>query len=195
MKMLRKLAVNLIFASSLSLGLCFITALAIAQSRAPQSDLEKNQAIIHDAIEQSGFYQTSGPNGEFLSERNHIVFDGCKATIHVLTVGADQPPYKRESYNFDFVFNLKEMDPKVVASPQDLNGNKLPDNREWVILRTADRGETTDRNESMSIWNGKTQVSVSSAYPVPSGANHEENQKLADAFTRAIALCKAGSRP
>jgi hypothetical protein len=183
MKMQTKMAVNLIFAGSLAVGLCFITPSAIAQSRAPQSDLEKSEAIIHDAIEQSGFYQTSGPNGEFLSERNHIVFDGCKATIHVLTVGADEPPYKRESYNFDIVFNLKEMDPKVVASPQDLNGNKLPDKREWVILRTADRGE------SMMIWNGKTLASVSSAYPVPGGVNHEENQKLADAFSHVITIC------
>jgi hypothetical protein len=188
MKMLRKLAVNLIFAGSLAVGLCFITPLAIAQTRAPQSDLEKSEAIIHDAIEQSGFYQTSGPNGEFYSERDHIVFHGCKATIHVLAVGGDRPP-KRESISVDVVFNLKEMDPKVVASPQDLNGNKLPDNREWVILRTVDRGETEDRNESMMIWRGKTIASTTSAMTLPAGTNHEENQKLADAFSHVITIC------
>src|ERR1035437_4438440 len=189
MKMQKQTAVNLILAASLSAGFCVITALASAPSSTPQAWLVKMENYIHGFVEQSGFYQTSGPNGEFLSERNHIVFDGCKATIHVLTVGADQPPYKRESYNFDIVFNLKEMDPKVVASPQDLNGNKLPDNREWVILRTVDRGETTDRNESMSMWNGKTQGSDSCANTMPASANPKKNQKLADAFSRVITIC------
>ena len=183
MKMQKQTAVNLILAASLSAGFCVITALASAPSSTPQAWLVKMENYIHGFVEKSGFYQTSGPNGEFLSERNHIVFDGCHATLHVLTVGADEPPYKRESYNFDIVFNLKEMDPKVVASPQDLNGNKLPDNREWVILRTA------DGSESITIWREKSIVNYISVYPLQGGANHEESQKLAGAFSMAISIC------
>jgi len=192
MKMQRKTAVKTIFAALLSAGFCVITALASAQSSTPQASgpsstpqayLVKMENYIHGFVEKSGFYQTSGPNGEFYSERDHIVFDGCKATTHVLTVGADEPPYKRESVNFDVVFNLEEMDPNVVASPQDLNGNKLPDNREWVILRTA------DGSESITLWRGKTIASTISVYPLPGGANHEESQKLADAFSMAISIC------
>jgi hypothetical protein len=188
MKMRIQKAVHQIFARPLSLGICLLALLALAlltmvPSCAAQSDLKKTEAYIHDSVEQFSFYQTSGPNGEFLSERDHIVFDGCNATLHVFAVSADDPVYKKESINLDIDFNLKDLDPKVVANPQDLNGNKLPDNREWVILRAA------DGSESMMIWRDKKIASAISAYPLPAGANHAENQKLADAFSGAITIC------
>jgi hypothetical protein len=189
MRLQRNIAVKIIFSGVLSAAICCIAVLATAQSRAAQSDLGEIEAYIHSFVENHGFYKTSGLNGEFLSERDHIVFDGCNATLHILTVGADEPPYKRENVNLRVIFNLNQLDPKVVATPEDLNGNKLPDNREWVIFRTA------DRSESMMIWRGRSIASAISAYPLQGGANHDESQKLADAFSRAIALCKAGSRP
>jgi hypothetical protein len=200
MNMRKQKAVHQIFAAPLSLGICVLALLALALLTmvprcAAQSDLEKTEAYIHNAVEQFSFYQTSTPHGAYLSERDHIVFNGCKVTMHVFAVSADDPVYKKESIDFDVVFNLKDLDPNVVASPQDLNHNKLPDNREWVILRTTDRGETTDRNESMMIWRGNIPASTISAYPLPAGANHAENQKLADAFSRVITLCKASSHP
>ncbi len=189
MRLQRNMAVKIIIAAPLSLAFCIIAVLATAQSSATQSDMGKTEAYIHAAVEQFGYYQTNGPNGEYLSERDHIVFDGCNATLHVFAVSADDPVYKKESINLDIIFNLKDLDPKVVAAPEDLNANKLPDNREWVILRTA------DRSESIMIWRDKKIASAISAYPLPGSANHAENQKLADAFSRAITLCKAGSRP
>jgi len=178
------MVVKLLFAAPLSLGLCILAILALTQCCAAQSDLGELEAYIHGAVEQSGYYQTIGPHGEYLSERDHIVFDGCNATLHVFAVSADDPVYKKESINLDIVFNLKDLDPNVVASLQDLNSNKLPDNREWVILRTV------DLSESIKIWREKSIAAAISAYPLPGSANHAENQKLADAFSRAIALCK-----
>lgn len=195
MKMQTNTVVKLIFAGSLSMGFSVMTVLALAQSPAPQLELAKIGDYIHGFVEQHGFYQTITPHGAYLSERDHIVFNGCKVTMHVFAVSADDPVYKKESIDFDVVFNLKDLDPSVVASPQDLNNNKLPDNREWVILRTTDRGEATDRNESMMIWRGNIPASSISAYPLQGGANHEENQKLADAFSRAITICKTSSQP
>ena len=189
MRLQRIKAVTIIFSGALSAAFCILAVVASAQSGAPQSELENTEAYIHGFVEQHGFYQTITPHGAYISERDHVVFDGCKATMHVFAVSADDPVYKKESISFDVVFNLKDLDPKVVASPADLNGNKLPDNREWVILRTA------DRSESMMIWRDKSIASAISAYPLQGGANHEESQKLADAFSRAIALCKVGSRP
>jgi hypothetical protein len=189
MRLKSNIAVKLLFAAPLSLGICILAILALTQRCNAQSDLGELEAYIHDAVEQHGFYQTITPHGAYLSERDHIVFDGCKVTMHVFAVSADDPVYKKESINLDIVFNLKDLDPNVVASPQDLNSNKLPDNREWVILRTA------DRSESIPVWRDKSIATTISAYPLPGSANHAENQKLADAFSRAIALCKAGSRP
>jgi hypothetical protein len=171
---------GLAFAGLLILGACAMSFSAIAQ----QDGLKSCEDFIHRFVEKNGFYQSSAPNGEFLSERDHIAFDGCKVTLHVLTVGADEPPYKRESVNFDTLFNLKNMDPEVAASPKDLNGNTLPDSREWVILRTA------DRNESILMRRGGALVSSSSVLPLQGGANHQETQKLADAFSHAIAICR-----
>jgi hypothetical protein len=174
------MAVKNIFAASLSAAFCILAA---AQSPAQQSDLSKTEAYIHAAVEQSGYYQTSGPNGEYLSERDHIVFDGCQVTLHVFAVSADDPVYKKESINLDIVFNLSQLDPKVVPTLEDANHNKLPDNREWVILRTA------DRSESIIIWRDKKKASAISAYPLPGSANHADSQKLAEAFSRAITIC------
>jgi len=125
-----KMAGNILFAAPLSLGICILAILALTQRCNAQSDLGMLEAYIHNAVEQSGYYQTSGPHGEYLSERDHIVFDGCNATLHVLGVSADDPVYKKESISLDIVFSLKDLDPNVVISPQDLNSNKLPDNRE-----------------------------------------------------------------
>jgi hypothetical protein len=184
MKIRKQAAVITASAAPFSIGFCIIAVLATAQSSATQSDLGKTEAYIHAAVEQSGFYQTSGPHGEYLSERDHIVFGGCQVTLHVFAVSLDDPIYKKESINLDIIFNLKDLDPKVVAAPEDLNDNKLPDNREWVILRTA------DRNESIMILRDKKIVSAISAYPLPGSANHAENQKLADAFARAVTICR-----
>jgi len=189
MKMKNKMAGKLIFTGLLSAAICILAEQAMAQCCAAQSDLEKLESYIHRAVEKSGFYQTSGPNGEFFSERDHITCHGCHATLHVLTVGADEPPYKRESVSLRIVFNLRELSPEVVVAPEDANSNKLPDNREWVILRTA------DRRESIMIWRGEKIASAISAYPLQGGASHEESLKLADAFSHSIAICKAGSRP
>jgi hypothetical protein len=171
---------GLIFAGLLSLGAWAAGSSAIVQ----QPELKSSEKFIHSFVEQNGFYQTSGPNGEFLSERDHIAFEGCKVIVHVLTVGADEPPYKKESVNFDVLFNLKDMDPKVAASPKDLNGNTLPNDREWVMLRTA------DGSESILMRRAKALVSSTSVLPLQGGVNHRESQKLADAFSRAITICR-----
>jgi len=173
-----KKLIGLLFAGLLSMGACVMTGSAFAQS-----GLKSIESYIHAFVERNGFYQKSGPNGEFYSEWDHIVFDGCNVTIHVLTVGADKPPYTRESVNLDVLFNLKDMNPKVVASPKDLNDNTLPNNREWVILRTA------DGYRSIVIRRGTSIASPISVFPMQGGANHAESQKLADAFSHAIAIC------
>jgi hypothetical protein len=147
------------------------------------ADLKTTTTWIHDFVERNGFYQTSGPNGEFLSERDHIVFDGCSVTIHVESVGTDEPPYKKESYDVDVVFNLRDIDPKVVARPTDLNGNTLPNDREWVLLRIA------DASRSIALRRGTTVVSTISVFPLQGGANNADSQKLADAFGHAITIC------
>lgn len=174
-----KKAIGLMFAGLLSVWAWVMSGSASAQ----QPGLKSAEGYIHAFVEQNGFYKTSGPNGEFYSERDHIVFDGCNVTVHVLTVGADEPPYKRESINLDVLFNLKDMNPKVVASPKDLNGKMLPNNREWVILRTA------DGYRSIAIRRGTSIASPISVFPIQGGVNHAETQKLADAFSHAIAIC------
>jgi len=145
-------------------------------------DLKASQDFIHGFFEQNGFYQTSGPNGQFQSERDRIAFKGCKVTVHAVTVQTLEPP-KRESFTFDILFNLKDLDPEVTASPKDLNGNSLPDTREWVMLKTA------DGNESILMQLGGSTMSSVNVLPLQGGANHEETQKLADAFRRAITAC------
>jgi hypothetical protein len=183
MKMRKINVVNQIFTGLLSAAICVLTLLAAVPCYAAQSDLKKSEDYIYRSLEEYGSYQTSGPNGEFFSERLHIIFDGCNASIHVLSVGADEPPYRRESINLDVVFNLKALDPIIAVSPHDLNDNKLPDNREWIILRTA------DRSESIIIWCGNIPASAISAYPLPGSASHADNLKLAEAFSRAITIC------
>jgi hypothetical protein len=178
------MACKLMVTALLATAICILAGQVMAQCCAAQSDLEKLEISIRRAVMQSGFYQTSGPNGEFFSERDHIAFNGCHVTLHVLTVGADEPPYERKSVNLRIVFNLRELSPGVVITREDSNGNKLPDNREWVILRTA------DGSESIRIWRGKSIASAISTYPLQGGANDEESQKMADAFSRAIAICK-----
>ena len=172
-----------------SAAICILTLLAAMPCYAAQPDLKKSEDSIYRFVEEFGSYQTSGPNGEFFSERLHIIFDSCNVSIHVISAGSDKPPYTRESISLDVVFNLKALDPIIAISPRDPNGKKLPDNREWIILRTA------DRSESISIWRDKTRASTISAYPLPGSASHSTNQKLASAFSRAISICKADSRP
>jgi hypothetical protein len=78
------------------------------------------------------------------------------------------------------------MDPKALARPMDLNGNPLPGGREWVILKTV------DGQEWIAMERGGEMVSASSAWQIPLGANHEENQKVADAFGRITTACRQG---
>jgi hypothetical protein len=171
----------LLFTAVLFVGAWAVASLAIAQG----PDLKSSLDFIHSFVEQNGFYQISGPHGRFTSERDRIVFKGCKVTVHVVSVVANEPSYKKESVNFDILFSLKDMDPEVAASPKDLNGNSLPDNREWVILRAA------NDSDSILVQSGSTSSSIS-ALPLQGGANHEETQKLADAFHSAISLCSQG---
>ena len=154
--------------------------------QAQQTGLKGDEEAIRAFVEQYGAYETSGPNGEYTSEKEHVVFEGCRLTVHGEAVGADEPPYKRETIKFDVVIDLKKMDAKALAAPKDLNGNTLPDGREWIILKTA------DGQEWIVMKRGETMVSASSAWQIPGGANHEENQKVADAFGRVVAGCGHG---
>jgi hypothetical protein len=151
-----------------------------------QTGLKSDEETIRAFVEKYGFYETSGPNGEYNSERERAVFEGCRLTAHVEAVGADEPPYKRETIKFDVVIDLKKMDPKTVAAPKDLNGNMLPDGREWIILKTVDGQEWIAMEREGKL------MSASSAWLFPGGTNHEENQKVADAFGRVVAACGQG---
>jgi len=101
-------------------------------------------------------------------------------------VGADEPPYKRETYIYDVVILLKKMDPKAEARPKDLNGETLPGGREWIILKTV------DGQEWMAMEHEGKMVSASSVWLLTGGVNHEENQKAADAFGRIVTQCGQG---
>ncbi len=177
--------IRLSFTGILLMGVCVLAGSLIAQDSAAKSELAKIEAYIHGLVEQNGYYQDS-PNGEFHSQRDHIVFDGCNATLNVEMVLAEAPLYKKQSDNFEIKFKLGDLNPKIVPSI-NLYGSgddeKLPDKREWVILRTADGGE------SIMVRHGETAESATSAYPLQGSASHTENLKLADALSRAITIC------
>jgi hypothetical protein len=150
---------------------------------AQQPGMTRDRVYIQASIAKNGFYEKSEPNGEYYSERQHITFAGCSMTVHMHAVSAEEPPYKRESYDADFVFDLNMIDPKIVVSPEDLNHNTLPGGREWVILRTF------DLDDRIKIMHDGTLVSVTSGFPLQGESNHEANQKLADALSRVITAC------
>jgi hypothetical protein len=186
----RKSIISLLFISIISMGVCVLAVSLIAQDSKAKSELAKIEAYIQGFVEQNGFYQRSSPNGDFLSQRDHIVFDGCNVTMHLEMVIAEGPLYKKESGALRATFNLKELSPKVVTRTHlygDDGGEgdegMLPDNRQWIFFKTA------DGSESITFWDKKTPASISSAYAFPGGSNHEENQKLADALSRAITIC------
>lgn len=174
--------IEFLFAGLLSAWAC----VQAGSGQAPQTAQKSDEEAIQAAVEKYGFYETSQPSGEYYSERDHIVFEGCRATVHVVVVGADEPPYKRETTKFDVVIDLKKMDPKAVATPKDLNGNTLPGGREWIILKTVDGQEWIAMEREGKL------MSASSVWQLPFSANHEENQKLADAFGRVITGCAKG---
>lgn len=155
-------------------------------ARAQQPRLKSDEDSIQAFVAKNGFYEQSGPNGEFVSERDGAVFDGCRMTVHVVAVGADEPPYKRETLKFDVLIDLKKMDPKAAARPTDLNGNTLPGGREWVILKTA------DGQEWITLMRDGKLMSAISVWPMQGGANHAENQRVAEALGRLITACHQG---
>ncbi len=153
---------------------------AIAQ----QPSMKSDQDFIQAAVEKHGFFENSNPHGEYYSQKDHVVFDGCAMTVHVVAISADEPPYKRETTKFDVLIDLKKMDPNPVARPTDLNGNPLPVGREWIILKTSDGQEWIEMKREGKL------MSASSAWLIQGGTSHEENQKLAEAFGRIIAACR-----
>jgi hypothetical protein len=171
--------IGFLFAGLLS-AFAFVQA---GSGQVQQTGLKSDEEAIRAFVEKYGFFETSGPNGEYNSEREHVVFEGCRLTAHVEAVGADEPPYKRETIKFDVVIDLKKMDPKAVTTPKDMNGNTLPGGREWIILKTADGQEWIVMEREGKL------MSASSAWLFPGGANHEENQKVADAFGRIVTAC------
>ena len=90
-----------------------------------QTGLKSDEEAIRAFVEQYGAYETSGPNGEYTSEKEHVVFEGCRLTVHVEAVGADGPPYKRETIKFDVVIDLKKMDAKALAAPMRPTGQPI----------------------------------------------------------------------
>ena len=150
---------------------------------AQQPGVMIDRDYIQASVAKNGFYEKSKPNGEYYSEREHITFAGCTMTVHMRAVNAEEPPYKRESYDADFVFDLNMIDPKIVVSPEDLNHNPLPGGREWVIVRTF------DLDDRIKIMHDGEWVSVTSGLPLQGETNHEANQKLADALSRVITAC------
>jgi hypothetical protein len=168
---------------TIGLLLCLFLAGATGGATRRQ-ELRKAESFIHDFVEWNGlYYRAAAPNGGFYAERDHVVFGDCDATIHV-SVTSETPGYTKESINMDVLFNLKDLDPKVAVSPKDLNGDTLPDNREWVILRTA------DGYRSMAIRRRTSIASPVAVFPLQGGATHEDTQKLADAFSKAITICR-----
>lgn len=168
---------------SRTIALIFALLVCFA-AMAQQPERKTDQKFIRFVVDKNGFYERSGPNGEYTSQRDRVVFDGCRMTFHVVAVGADAPSYKRETLNYDMVMDLKKMDPNAVARPTDFNGDKLPGGREWIMLKTA------DGQEWIEIMRGDNLASASSAWRVQGGANHVENQKLADALSRVITACR-----
>ena len=160
------------------------SAWAWTQAGPSQTKIKGDQETIRAAVEKHGFYERGSPNREYLRERDHVEFSGCTMIVHVLTVGADEPPYKRETLRFDAWIDLKKMDPIAIASLKDLNGNTLPDNKEWLILKTA------DGQEWIQMKRGGKMVNASSAWLLPGSANHEENQRVVAAFEGVVAACK-----
>ena len=186
----RKSIIRLSFIGIFLMGVCVLTGSLIAQDSTAKSELAKIEAYIQGFVEQNGFYQRSRPNGDFFSQRVHIVFDGCNVTLHLEMVITEAPLFKKESGNLRATFNLKDLSPKVVTRTNiygdDGGGGddgKLPDNRQWIFFKTA------DGSESIMFWDKKTPVSNSSAYALSGSANRAENQKPVDALSRAITIC------
>jgi hypothetical protein len=147
--------------------------------------MKSDQDLIQAFVERNGFYEKpAGPHGEYYSQRDHASFDGCRMTVHALFTSTDEPPYKRETMQMDIVIDLKKMDPKAMASLKDLNGNELPVGRDWIILKTADGQEWIEMKQ------GDNLMSSNSVWLIQGGTNHEENQKIADAFGRLITGCQ-----
>jgi len=164
-----------------------LSAFFCASAMAQQPDLKTDQAFIQTAVEKHGYYEESSPHGEYLSQKDRVAFSGCSMTVHVVTVGADEPPYKRETFKFDILIDLKKLDPKPLVRLTDLNGNSLPVNREWIILKTA------DGQEWIQMMRAGALMSTSSAWLIQGGTDHAENQQIADAFTRIITACRASN--
>jgi hypothetical protein len=157
----------LILTALLFVGVCLAT-----------TDLRTNTDWIHKVVEEHGFFQFNNPDGSlFYAERAHIIFDGCETTVKVTVT------HEKETVDMDVLFNLKDLDPNVVVSPRNLEGNALPNGREWVLLKTA------DGYRSIAIRRGTSIASPIAVFPLMGGNTREQTRALATVFHNAITAC------